>query len=205
MPGPLPPWRTVLATVVIAYGILILGGAVLVYSGAYDIGADVPHWRLTNQLLDTARIRSIRVHAAGLTPPAGLDSDASIVMGAGHYADHCAICHGGPGVPKGDIGHGLYPQPPDLAITAKTYSDGELFWILKHGIKLTGMPAWSDHSDEELWATAAFLRNLSSGMTEQQYGELIKAAIAHGGHHHMGERGPAGTASGAPGADQHRH
>ena len=60
-------------------------------------------------------------------------------MGTEHFAEHCAVCHGAPGVPKGDNANGLYPQPPDLAITAKRYTGGELFWIIKHGIKMTGM------------------------------------------------------------------
>jgi hypothetical protein len=74
------------------------------------------------------------------------------------------------------------PQPPDLAKTAPLYSDRELFWILKHGIKMTGMPAWSDHSDEDLWATVAFLKKLP-GMSEQDYARLVMASMVHGHHH----------------------
>jgi len=55
-------------------------------------------------------------------------------------------------VPEGDIARGLYPQPPDLANAATLYSPAELFWIVKNSIKMTGMPSWRDHSDEELWA-----------------------------------------------------
>ncbi len=66
---------------------------------------------------------------------------------------------------------------------APLYSRAELFWILKHGIKLTGMPAWSDHSDDELWVTVAFVKNLT-GMTEQDYARLVSASTAQGGHHH---------------------
>jgi len=86
-------------------------------------------------------------------------------------------------VPKGDVGRGLYPPPPDLAKAASLYSRAELFRILKHGIKMTGMPAWSDHSDEELWATVAFLEELP-GMSEQDYARLVMASMAHGAHHH---------------------
>ena len=83
-------------------------------------------------------------------------------------------------MPKGDIGRGLSPPPPDLAKAAPLYSPAELFWIVKHGIKMTGMPAWSDHSDEELWATVAFLEKLP-GMSEQDYARLVVASLAHGG------------------------
>jgi mono/diheme cytochrome c family protein len=106
-------------------------------------------------------------------------------------------------VPKGDIAQGLYPQPPDLAVTASGYREGELFWIVKHGIKMTGMPAWADHSDEEVWATAAFLRKLP-GMTQEVYAKLVMQSIQSGGHHHDGDHGqapPAGASS--PGAHSH--
>ena len=173
--------RTILATLVITFVIVPIGGAVFVYSGVYDIGATAPHLRITHWVIETARVRSIKAHAAGIAAPPGLDDPARIPMGSEHFAAHCAVCHGAPGVPKGDIARGLYPQPPDLAVTAKTYSDGELFWILKHGIKMTGMPAWADHSDDELWATVAFIHKLH-GMTEQDYARLVMQSMQGGGH-----------------------
>jgi mono/diheme cytochrome c family protein len=127
---------------------------------------------------------------------------AKILIGTEHFAAHCAVCHGAPGVPKGDIAHGLYPQPPNLAEAAKRYSPGELFWIVKHGIKMSGMPAWADHSDEELWATVAFLRKLP-GMTEEDYAKLVMASMAHGGHHHESWQGTAPAVAPAPETHQH--
>jgi mono/diheme cytochrome c family protein len=123
-------------------------------------------------------------------------------MGVEHFAAHCAVCHGAPGVPRGDIAHGLYPPPPDLAKTVKLYSDGELFWIVKNGIKMTGMPAWSDHSDAELWATVAFIKKLPD-ISEQDYAKLVMANMAHGTQHHHG-----GGDEGRPGPtapDGHEH
>jgi mono/diheme cytochrome c family protein len=195
--------RTILATLVITFTVVLISGAGAVYSGIYDIGATAPHWRITQWILETVRVRSIKVHAAGITAPPGLDDPARIPMGTEHFAAHCAVCHGAPGVPKGDIAQGLYPQPPDLAVTEGAYSDGELFWILKHGIKMTGMPAWGDHSDGELWATVAFLRKLP-GMTEQDYAKLVMQSMHSGGHPHDSDRGeapPAGASS--PGAHPH--
>src|SRR5713226_6048150 len=118
-------------------------------------------------------------------PPAGLDDQTKILMGTEHFADHCAICHGAPGVPKGNIAHGLYPQPPDLAITSKTDTDAELFWIVKHGIKMSGMPSWADHGDDELWATVGFIEKLPD-MTDQDYARLVAASRAQGGHRQEG-------------------
>jgi mono/diheme cytochrome c family protein len=161
--------RTILATLAITFAVVLIAGAFVVYSGFYDIGATTPHWGITHRVMETARVRSIKAHAAGITVPPGLDDPARLPMGTEHFAAHCAVCHGAPGVPKGDIANGLYPQPPDLAVTARAYSDGELFWILKHGIKMTGMPSWADHGDDELWATVAFVRKLP-GMTQEEYG-----------------------------------
>jgi mono/diheme cytochrome c family protein len=137
---------------------------------------------LTYWLLETARVRSIKAHAAGIEAPPGLDDPATTLIGVEHFAAHCAVCHGAPGVPKGDIAVGLYPQPPNLAHSAERFSPAELFWILKNGIKMSGMPAWNDHSDKELWATVAFLEKLP-GMGEPDYAKLVMVSITRGGHH----------------------
>jgi mono/diheme cytochrome c family protein len=195
--------RTILATLATTFAVVLIAGAVVVYFGVYDIGATIPHWRITHSIIETARVRSIKAHAVGIAAPPGLDDPARIPMGTEHYAAHCAVCHGAPGVPKGDIAHGLYPQPPDLAVTASAYSDGELFWILKHGIKMTGMPAWADHADDELWATVAFMRKLP-GMTQAEYAKLVMQSMQSGGHHPTSDHGqarPADTSS--PGAHSH--
>ena len=183
MPAPIPWARTILVSVVAAYGLLMLAGLGFIYSGFYDIGADHPHWGLVSRVFEIARVRSIQSHAAGIAAPSGLDDQQAILTGTDHFAEHCAVCHGAPGVPKGDIANGLYPQPPDLAMTAKRYTATELFWIIKHGIRMTGMPSWSDHSDDELWATVVFVQKLP-GMTEQDYVKLVAASRAPGGHHH---------------------
>ena len=175
--------RTMIASLIIAALLVVLGAGAVIYAGMYDVAATSPHSRLTSWLLETARSRSIKAQAAGIAAPPGLDDPAKLLIGVGHYAAHCAVCHGAPGVPKGDIGRGLYPEPPDLAKTAPLYSPAELFWIVKHGIKMTGMPAWGDHSDDELWATVAFVEKLP-GMSEQQYAGLVMAGMAHGGHQH---------------------
>ena len=173
----------ILRGLLLAVLIVILGSIGFVYSGLYNVSATDPHWPLTHWLIETARVRSIKANAAGIQPPSGYEAPPQIEIGVEHFAAHCAVCHGAPGVPKGAIARGLYPQPPDLALAAKQYSPGELFWILEHGIKMTGMPGWGDHSDEELWATVGFLEQLP-GMSEPDYAKLLMAGMAHGGHHH---------------------
>jgi mono/diheme cytochrome c family protein len=186
--------RTILRTLTVSFALLLIAAAVFVFSGFYDVSATAPHWRITQWVMETARVRSIEAHAARIAVPPGLDDPAKILIGTEHFAAHCAVCHGAPGVPKGDIAQGLYPQPPNLAEVAKRYSPAELFWILKHGIKMSGMPAWSDHSDDELWATVSFLEKLP-GMSEQDYAKLVMASIVHGGHHHSGTTGRDATQS----------
>ena len=176
--------RTVIASLLI----VVFGTGAAIYAGLYDVAATSPHWRATNWLLETARTRSIKSQAAGIAAPPALDDPANVVLGVEHYAAHCAVCHGAPGVPKGDIARGLYPQPPDLAKTEPRYTPAELFWIIKHGIKMTGMPAWSDHSDEEIWATVGFLEKLP-GMSEQDYARLVMASMTHSSGHHDSSNG----------------
>ena len=82
-----------------------------------------------------------------------------------------------------------------------------MFWVIKNGIKMTGMPAWADHSDEEIWATVAFLKKLP-GMTPAEYGKLIMATMGQGGHQHPGSGDPAAAPPAeqqSPSTDAHRH
>ena len=172
--------RTVIATLVVALALVFLAGVAFIFSGFYHIEANAPHWGVTSWVLQTIRDRSIRAHAAGIEVPPGLDDPAKLQIGVEHFAAHCAVCHGAPGVPKSDIARGLYPQPPDLTHASDHFTSAELFWILKHGIKMTGMPSWADHSDDELWATVAFIEKLP-GMSEQGYAKLVMESMAHSG------------------------
>jgi mono/diheme cytochrome c family protein len=174
--------RAILASILVTGLVVLLGGLALIYSGLYDLAATSPHSSVTRWVMETVRTRSIKAHATGIEAPPTLDDPAQILIGVEHFAAHCAVCHGAPGVPKGDIGRGLYPAPPDLATAAHIYSATELFWIIKHGIKMTGMPAWIEHSDEELWAVVAFIKKLP-GMSEQDYAQLVVASMGHGAHH----------------------
>jgi mono/diheme cytochrome c family protein len=185
------PWKTVLLSVLAGYALLIVIGAAVVYAGFYDVSASKAHWPVTSWFLDTARRHSIAAHARGLQPPADLNSPDKLALGVSHFAAHCAMCHGAPGVPKDDIAQGMYPSPPDLVAVSAQYNERELFWILRHGIKMTGMPAWPDHSDDDLWSIVAFLKKLPS-MSEADYAKLIMANAMHGMMHHHGSDAPGG-------------
>lgn len=194
--------KSLIRALILAPALLGAGALAFVYSGLYSVAATDPHWPITHWLMETARIRSIKAHAAGVAPPAGYDDPARIAAGVEHFAAHCAVCHGAPGVPRGEIARGLYPLPPDLAAVAGRYTPGELFWIVKHGIKMTGMPGWADHGDDQLWATVAFLQKLP-GLNEADYAQLVRTNIMHGMQHHRGDGAMPGMA--APAADAHHH
>ena len=181
-----PIVRTIVATLTASFAIGVVGALIFMWSGIYNVAAIDPHWHITHWFLETARTRSIQMHAADIVAPAGLGDLTKIVMGTEHFAAHCAVCHGAPGVPQGDIAHGLYPKPPDLKQVAQRYTPSELFWIVKNGIKATGMPAWNIHDDDSLWATVAFLEALPT-MTQQDYAALVMQTITMGDHHHHGE------------------
>ncbi len=158
----------VLLTVVVTLALVVAGVVVFAYSGVYDVAATSPHHPATRWLLSTTMDNSIRARAGtvAMPPPLG---EAEVRDGAGHFAETCEQCHGAPGVARGEEGKGLTPRPPDLAKAVPEWSDRELFWIVQHGVKFTGMPAFGPtHQPAELWEIVAFLKRLP-GMTPEQY------------------------------------
>ena len=129
--------RNVIASLLVAGLFVVLAGLAFIYSGLYDVSATGQHWGVTRWALETARTRSIEAHATGIETPPGLGDPAKILMGVEHFAAHCAVCHGAPGVPKGDIAAGLDPQPPDLSHASNRYTPSELFWILNVTVAFT--------------------------------------------------------------------
>ena len=94
-----------------------------------------------------------------------------------HWADHCASCHGNGGKGDTSMGRNLYPRAPDMTLAAtQQLSDGELFWIIENGVKLTGMPAWGSpavEDDAETWELVHFIRRLPS-LTEAEIAAMKK-------------------------------
>jgi len=176
--------KTIVLTIVAVLLVAAATGAAAIYSGAYNVAATDPHWSLTYRIMEAARVRSIKAHAAGAVVPAGFDDQAKVVAAVGHFAAHCAVCHGSPGGERGDLAAGMYPRPPDLTDVSGRYTPAELFWILKNGIKMSGMPSMADDGDDLLWATVGFLEKLP-GMTPDDYNDLWMASQAAGGQHHQ--------------------
>lgn len=179
--------------------IFIVAGAIYVWSGIYNIGADVPHWPITHQVISALREHSIDRRAAEIQPPK-LDDPAMVAKGAEHYAEMCTGCHLAPGMTDSEIRHGLYPKPPNLTRFAP--EPAAAFWVIKHGIKMTGMPAWGPtHSDEMIWAIVAYLQK-QPRMTVAEYQTLTANAAEQHAHdmHDVVVPVPAGSALPAPAA-----
>lgn len=158
--------------IVLLLGVLAVIG--LVGAGWYNVGADSPHWKITYNVLQFARERSVAYHARDLSVPADLGDEAVILKGAGQYAAMCTGCHLQPGMKDSEIRPGLYPQPPDLSQVR--VDPREAFWVIKHGIKMSAMPAWgSSHDDATIWSMVAFLQKLP-GLTPAEYKAIVAKA-----------------------------
>ena len=166
------------ALVPVALLVLIGAAAVGIYAGLYNIAADVPHTQPVYWLLETVRDRSVEARARDIVVPNDLKDPNRISRGAGQYADMCSGCHLAPGMKRTEISQGLYPRAPELR-RKTTLTPAEQFWVVKHGIKMTSMPAWGvTHDDDLLWDVVAFVRKLPE-LTPEQYETLVKNAPKH--------------------------
>lgn len=157
--------------------------ALVVVSGVVPVTASSGHFRVTAWLLHFAMQRSVATHAHGIEPPP-LDDPRLVMLGAGHYEGGCRFCHGAPGTRLPAVPYAMTPRPPELAPVVSEYDDAELFYIVKHGIKFTAMPAWPAHGrDDEVWAVVAFLRVMPK-LSYEEYRALAIGddALAHVKH-----------------------
>ena len=192
-----PAWKVVTGAVGTLLLVLI-AGMLFMYSGAYDVAASDAHTGLVEWALETTKDRSIRARADDVPAPPAFDS-ALVVSGFDGFRDMCVECHGAPGVDPGINGQGLSPTPPELGDEAEEFTDTELFWITKHGIKFTGMPAFGPtHADEDLWAVVAFMRELAE-MSPEEYARRTAEREAE-----LEAQGSSGH-SHAPGTPEHAH
>ena len=161
-------------TIVVTLSVVALGAIAFAYSGLYNIGADDHHTKPVFTVLQALRDRSIHVRSEDLKVP-NLNDPKLILKGAGQYAAMCTSCHLEPGVENSELRKGMYPQPPNLS---KTHVDPQdAFWVIKHGIKMSAMPAWgmAGHDDLTIWSMVAFVEELP-GMTSAQYKDIVARA-----------------------------
>jgi mono/diheme cytochrome c family protein len=151
-------------------------GAAFVWSGLYDISATDQHLPPTYRLIEVTMRRSVERRGSTIPVPP-LDAPAQVAQGLALYRSHCVQCHGAPGVAPQPFALGLTPLPAPLVQTGREWAPGELFWVVKRGIKMTGMPAWQYRlTDDEIWALVAFTRRLPE-LSPQDYLALTAPGI----------------------------
>ncbi len=172
-----------IAAFISAVGLVAIGGVAYVCSGTFDIAASSPHSTFERWLLGTAMRRAVVAKAASVDEPPPFTDDM-ITDGFQHYDEMCTGCHGGPDIDRSEIGKGLNPQPPNLAAAVKAWTPRQLFWIVEHGVKMTGMPSFGmTHTDKEVWSIVAFIEKLAE-MSPGQYQRMKQEAGAKT-HGHM--------------------
>ena len=181
--------KFVLAILVV---LLIVGGAAafVVKTGRLPIAATTPP-DIVDRVAVTAKFKAVVRHADGLQVTLPTDA-ASVARGRDHYVENCLPCHGAPGVKRAEFAQGMNPTPPDIDGALQSYTDAQLFWVIKNGIRATGMPAFGvNHKDDEIAAIAAFVRHTPKLSPEER--QELAAAAPRDDHHHEGEA-PAGEA-----------
>ncbi|PQO95212.1 hypothetical protein C5614_18160 [Massilia phosphatilytica] len=151
---------TAISTLLGAGVVAALAGFIVLRAGWYDIGATTQHFPAVFSMLEQGMHYSVRRHAQRVAEPA-LGNRDQVLRGAIVYRDNCAQCHGGPGTAPGKHGLSMQPVPGPLVDASRHWKPRELYWITRHGIKMSGMPGWEYHlNDDELWATTAFILQL---------------------------------------------
>jgi mono/diheme cytochrome c family protein len=147
-----------------------VGAAVFFIGGFYNVAGTAEDPGIVNWALIQVRTASINRHARDL-PPAGFGDPAKVQAGAREFDEHgCVNCHGAPGAKWAKFSEGLKPDPPDLKDVVNELSPSQLFWVIKNGINMTGMPSFKlgGATDEDIWAIVAFLKKLP-GISEADY------------------------------------
>ena len=138
----------------------VLAAALFVWVAPYNVAARIPHLPGVSWLLHTYMRSSVGTWSLTVAQPdwVDLEDPALVRLGAAHFETGCAPCHGTPGRTPNPLTRGMRPAPPPLQDPVTHYDAHELYWIVRNGLKYTGMPAWSGaHRDDEPWALAAFL------------------------------------------------
>jgi len=152
-------------TLVGALAIIVgVAAAVFFFGGYYSVAGTAEEPAIVRWALIQVRSASINRHATDV-PPANINEPASVQTGAKTYsALGCANCHGAPGVNWAKFSEGLHPDPPDLKEIVDHRTPAQLFWVIKNGINMTGMPSFAGAGakDDEIWSVVAFLKKLPS-------------------------------------------
>jgi hypothetical protein len=144
--------------------IIAVGAAAYFFGGYYNVAASLEDPGIVKWALIRVRMASIERHATEAAP-AEYDGPDKVQAGARAFLTRgCTNCHGGPGVPWAKFSEGLRPDPPDLKEIVNERTPADLFWVIKNGINMTGMPSFGaiEVPDAEIWTIVGFLKKLPS-------------------------------------------
>ncbi len=151
--------KKVLLGAVLIIAILLMAALAITWLGLLPASADGPHSSLEARIMPAVLHASIVRHASGETNPVPLNED-NLKSGIDTYKAMCARCHSVPGGNPSLYGQSFYPPAPQLPVRMYPYTEAQLFWVIKHGIRNTGMPAWGGMlSDDEIWQIVSLLKN----------------------------------------------
>jgi mono/diheme cytochrome c family protein len=152
---------------------IVAGGLAFMESGIYDVSASSGHNPLVAWVLHETYMQSLHRHAKDIVVPADLVSAANFQAGARLYNSTCVYCHGAPGRELSSIGQGILPLAPPLLDAHRRNNPKLMFWVIKNGVKMTGMPSFGKtQSDQAMWQLAAFL-STGRGISAQDYDALV--------------------------------
>jgi mono/diheme cytochrome c family protein len=156
-----------------AVAAIVAGGLAFMESGIYDVSASSGHNPLVAWVLHETYMQSLHRHAKNIVVPADLVSAANFQAGARLYNSTCVYCHGAPGRELSSIGQGILPLAPPLLDAHRRNNPKLMFWVIKNGVKMTGMPSFGKtQSDQAMWQLAAFL-STGRGISAQDYDALV--------------------------------
>jgi len=182
----------IVITVLAVLAVLVLGAVAVAYGGFVNVAATDPGSAPLEWFLNTTREHAIESQLDGIEVPP-LDDPAKLRTGLVHYHQMCVTCHGAPGVEPDELAQGLNPTPPEFAKRRrrapateagesreanerKREHAAETYWIVKNGIRMTGMPAFGPtHSDEKIWAITAFVERLPE-LSAEEYASMVRNA-----------------------------
>ena len=196
------PFFRIVGIAAVTLVLVVALGAVWAYSGGYNVAATQGHTKPVEQFFRTMVLRSVAAHARDVHPPTNFNAQdrETAEHAAGHYEAMCRTCHGAPG--KKPDPWQLYPPAPDLAdaVRVMRWNDAEIFWIIKNGLKDSGMSAFGgSHDDDDLWALTAFVRQLPA-ISNESYRTMVEQ---HPVREHTGKTDE--HASGQKSESDHQH
>jgi mono/diheme cytochrome c family protein len=170
----------------------------VMYTGAFNVATAWQDPAPLRWVLVTTRESSIERRAQAVQAPIA-NAAARIDDGFRSYREMCVICHGSPGGERSPLARGLNPKPPDLSKIGHRMSAAKLFWVIKNGIRMSGMPAWGpSHSDTELWDIVAFVRALPNMSATEYHALDQRLPPGHGDDGHGDDLAHHGEGAEAP-------